>query len=813
MIMEANAYSKNKKDRRQQRGTWPWFVLNVILFPAPAYLTLLRVREVSFGKSLKHLGLTSTLIFILILSALLQLIFPAIGRLWMILPVISGFLVLYANISLRKNFHSFNIGSITKKQNLYYFVFFVLLFTVLSVLPDLDLIELNKDSAEVYKAWIGGLPFWQELLILVSGLLLLQIGYLTNSTEPFSINRAFILYACFVIFISFFYLVLYLVFDWLKIQGSFWTHFIIFLVSAIMAIDYWDVRSFGQYTRRFVFLTCTKSFSFIFLWLCLLGLPQKAASDFSANYFNKSRPAITQHFNKHLIITDRDRFESIHEASRRIRSLYTRALYRSSSEELKQINTMINENKGIIFPPDTDICSLADLIIQKSIKSSSISFDSVPVFRPVHHDWDVMLTSLLSQGIISGADLNKFIADLKKMLPDTSQGRLPDINTSSRARYVSLATNTRVDFIPPEFDLIEKLVKRNICPVLSLRLAGKDYWAALLHMDHQSGIAWFRIETLSDMEESIQVLFDSNEATELREEILSRIMIPLSIEYFRNALKHYSEAAIVFTPEGLDKALPDLFAKNDLLEIKQALLFASDPAHSTPLTFNAPQNNLFLEYAENKYTIALIKALLEPSGYKENLFFRPIASSFEHKGLARLSEIQRLLDQVKTMRDCDRIDIVSLMVANNHVNGARDLFMRLVSEKICTSDLVDCGDAFNTGREVFLLGYHEKAYDFFNIAYSRHPFNAEYEMWHHITELKLDKPQSQFYSPPWHEPDLYMYYRILKDIQDGDKDSALERLEKALKQDSHNSLAVHLMSKYFDGILDERHFFPSQEGL
>jgi hypothetical protein len=41
----------------------------------------------------------------------------------------------------------------------------------------------------------------------------------------------------------------------------------------------------------------------------------------------------------------------------------------------------------------------------------------------------------------------------------------------------------------------------------------------------------------------------------------------------------------------------------------------------------------------------------------------------------------------------------------------------------------------------------------------------------------------------------------------------LKRLENALEKDSHDSLATHLLSKYFSRPLDERHFFPAQEGL
>ncbi len=812
MVEETNARLNDIKDRRQQRGTWPWFVLNVILFPAPAHFTLLRIKDFRFGKILKHLGVTFLLFFVLLISASFQLVFPDFGRLWMLLPVLSGLLVLYANRSLRGNFKPFHISSITR-ANMLFVLFLVLIFTVLSILPNLDLIELNQKPTQGYKIWIGELPYWQDLLILVSGLLLFLVGYMTNSITPFSINRAFILYACSVVFITLLSIILILVFDWLKIQGAFGTQLVIVLLGAILAIDYWDARTFGQYTRRFFFLTCTKGFSFIFLWLCLLGLPQKAASTVSAYYFNQSRPAVTQHFYRHLVFTHRDRFKSAHEAASRMRYLYTKALYYSKADELSLITRTLDEHKGSIFPADADICRLADLINRTEIHSSSKVFDRVPIFRPVHPDWDVMLTALLMQGTISKTDLNKFIADFKTMLPKTSQGRLPAINTPSKARYVSLATKTHADFVPPRFELLEKLIEKNFCPVLYLRLAGKQYWGTLLHMDRQSGIAWFRIETLSKMGKSIQILFDSNESTDLREELLSRFMVPMSLEYLRDVLAYYSGAVVVFTPTGLEKALPDLFLEKGLAEMNRAVAFACDPALSTAPIFVDPQTNMFSAYASYTRAVALIKAMLRPTPYKRNLFSRPAVSLFDRKGVGRLNEIGSLLGRIGTLRDGDRIDIANLLVKNNHVNGAPDLFVRLTAGKRISSDLIDCHDAFMIGRKLFLLGYHEKADSYLELAFLRHPFHSEYELWHHIAGAKLKKPPAPFYSPPYHQPYLHLYYRTLTDIRKGQKDAALERLEKALEKDSHDSLSSHLLSKYFNKPLDKSHFLPAQEGL
>lgn len=812
MVEETNAHPEQVPDRRQERGTWPWFVLNVILFPAPAHFTLLRVRDFRFGKSIIHLGVTFLLVFILFISASLQLAFPGPGRLWMILPVLSGFFVLVANRSLRGNFKHFDITAVTG-AHVSFFLFLVLIFTVLTILPDLDLIELNRKSPEAYKSWIGELPFWQNLLILVSGFLLLLAGYITNSIAPVSINRAFILYACLIIFISEVSIILILVFAWLKVQGGFGTQLVIVLLAAILAVDYWDARSFGQYTRRFFFLTCTKAFYFIFLWLCFLGLPQKTASTLSAYYYDKSRPAVIQGFDKYLVFSERDRFKSAHEAARRMRSLYSRALYKSAPGELDLIAGLIHGNKGPLFPADADICRLADLIERGEIRSSTAVFERVPVFRPIHPDWDVMLTALLIQGTISKKDLNDFIAGFKTMLPKTSQGRLPYINTLYKARYVSLATNTHVDFVPPRFEFLENLLEKDICPVLSIRLAGIDYWAALLDIDRQSGIAWFRIETLPRMGKSIQVLFDSDESKALKDEILSRYMVPLSLEYFRDVLEHFSGQVVVFTQAGLDKILPDLSSEDDLEEMNRAAAFASDPVLSTSPVFADPQKNLFSEYSGYTRAVALIKAMLRPTPYEENLFSRPAVASFSRKGTGRINEIEALLGRIGTLRDCDRIDIADLLAKNNHVNGAPDLFVRLTTEKIVASDLIGCRSSLRIGRELFLLGYHKEAFRYLELAFLRHPYTPEYELWYHVAREKLKMPPAPFCSPPEHQPDLHLYYQTLVDIRKGRDESALKRLENALDKDSHDSLAIHLLSKYFGRPLDERHFFPAQEGL
>lgn len=814
MIEEMDAGSSETSDRREQRGTWPWFVLNVILFPAPAHFTLLRIKDHRFGKSLRHLGVTLLLTFALLISGALQVALPGFGRLWMLFPVLSGFIVLYANRSVRGSFKPFDVRALTRAQ-LYFIVFFALAFTLISVLPDLDLIQLSQRPYETFKSWIGPISLWQDLLIMIPALLLLLTGYLTNAIAPVSINRAVILFACFTMLTSLLWLIVFLAFGWLKIQGGFGTHLTIVLLSVILAIDYWDATSFGQFTRRFFFLTSTKGLCFVFLWLCFLGLPQKAASTLSIYYYNKTRaaPAAVQNLDRYLVFSHRDRFVSAHDAARRLRALYTRAVYEKDPESMHRIASLIAENAGSVLPADADICRLSELIRRTDIQADTVVFDRVPLFRPIHPDWDVMLTALLVQGTISKMNLNDIIADFKAMLPKSAHGRLPNIYTPYKARYVSLATRTQVDFISPRYEFLEALLEKNICPVLSIRLAGKNYWAALLRIDPSSGIVWLRIETSADTGKSIQTIFDADETVGFTGEILSRLMVPLPLKYFRNHLENYSSAVIVFTRAGLENTLPDLVAKKDLAEINHAVAFATDPELSATRPADDSGKHPLHGYADDTRTVALIKAMLTPTPYGQNILSPDKTASVAPEGSGRITEIETLLERIAILRDADRIDIADLLVRNNHTNGAPDLFIRLTTEKMVSSDLIDCGDALRIGRELFLLGYHEKAYRYLELAFLRHPFDAEYELWYHIVREKLGKPPTPFYSPPEHEPHLHLYYQTLVDMRNDRDKAALKRLERALEKDSHDSLATHLLSKYFSRPLDDRQFFPAQEGL
>ncbi len=308
----------------------------------------------------------------------------------------AGPAVLFANRHLKAEHTPLNFQSALRPHGGLLMVV-VLLFTAVIFLPFLDLIELNRGSVQSSGDWFKDLSYWQETLILMLGLCLLLAGYALNAGGSLSINRSVILFACFILFYLLILALLLRSFGWLRIQGGFFTQFTAILLAAVLALDYWDARTFGQFSRRFFFLTATKGLSFVFLWLCLLGLPQKAAAEISAYQFEKMTPDYARLSPEFLIYKYRGHFNDAHTASRRLRALYTDAFLGEDPGRLNRVAALSACQAGGPFPEDADVCRLARKITAGEIKTASLEVDSVPMFRPIHPHWDVMLTALLAR--------------------------------------------------------------------------------------------------------------------------------------------------------------------------------------------------------------------------------------------------------------------------------------------------------------------------------------------------------------------------------------------------------------------------------
>lgn len=813
--METNTSGDEKiKECRSRRGTWLWFALNVLLFPGPAYFTLLRVREFSLARSSLHFSITLFLLFLIVAAAFLQIVAPSVGEFWMLLPLLSGPIVLFLNRSLKNEFHRFEFKTVSK-QHAITLLILLLVFLVYNILPELDLIAINETRENTPKTSLQELPLWQDIIIILLGALVLFGGYVSNAYPSFSINRCIILYACFLLLSLQLFILLEIVFGFLKLTGGFGSMLGGVLLASVLAVDYYDASTFGQYTRRYFLLTCTKGISFALLCLCFVGLPQKAASMYAARAYNKVQP-LPSHFScQNFIFPYRERFKSAHEAHRRLRFLYSSALQAGEQDRLGELEHIVSREQGISLQADTDVSYLQRAVSKGEKGAVSLHWNDLPFFRPVKIDWDVMLTAIVLQNGLAVSELDQSISGFKASLPKASQGQLPDLETAFHGRYIAYATGMQVNFVPPDFESVETLLANNLIPVLCLRLSGKKYWAALVQIDHSSGLAWLRIETTRKLEKAIQLQFDANASEERRQEIMSSQYVPFSLGYLTKQVANMAEPVIVYSKEGLQAILPDRFTADTLEAINREIAGRGRQQKAADI-INAGDSPFasYSGYAGYVKAMAHIQHLLTSQEFTPDLFLEDSqqVSSIDG-GKARLQRVARILSHLDNLRDEDRMELADMLATKDHVAGDPELFKRMAAVLPVSSDLVDCESAFVIGRSLYLLGHHQEALGYFTIAFYRHPYFSEYEMWYRITLLKLGKPVPPPYSPPSREPDLYLYYQTLFDLKNNNGDAAKRRLKAALKKDSHNSLTNQLMHKYFNQPLDEDFFFQASEGL
>ncbi len=799
-------------ERRRQAGTRFWIGLNLLLFPIPSHFSLLRAREFSLKKSFFHFGMTAFLVLVLVGAAFLQILFPAVGRLWMLLPIASGILIAAFNHRVIAQFQPIQPAVLDRKQ-IGSLLLLLALLSIINIIPDVDLIELQPRTAASSVEWMTNIPLWQNAVIMVIGMLVVMTGYITSTTAAVSFNRIIILYACFIVIASQVGLILWFACKWLQLTGGFLMEFMAILLAAVLSLDYWDATSFGQFTRRYVLLTCTKGLSFLFLWLCFLGLPQKAASEYLSYYHTHAKPAPVAIPNDSLIFSDQDCFQSGHKALSRLRKLFAAAFLANRSDEAGQVVRIMEGNDALLCSAGDDVCRLKELVTAGKAASGTFSTEGIPFFRPVDGAWDVFMTALIRQGVLSVTDVSEIIAGFKATLPKSSEGHLPDLEATYDIRYVAMATRTTLNFIPPSMENLELLLEKNLVPVLSLPLCGEMRWGALLFVDRSSGIAWFRIEMDRAMEKAMQAHFDANTAGEYRETVLSHQMIPVPFSYLAAIVPQIGEPVAVLTKDGMGADLLDRFGAQSLQDINAAMALVSRAQRSLESLSGLAASESDSAYARYLNAVVRLYDLITPKSLDFKLF--PDAKQFnsDESWTSRIQRAENLVREMGPFRDMDRIPMAHYLVENNLVDQAPKLFIQLALPQPVSTNMVSCREAFEIGRRLFLMGRYPDALGYLSIAHARHPYNSEYEIWRHLVGLKLNQDMKDFRTLPKQQPGPWLYYRTLSEMQQGKAEAARKRLEKAIERDRYDSMANHLLEKYFQKPLDHTYFFPSPEGL
>jgi len=797
--------------QRDDETTGVFFVVGLLLFPVAMYLSPPRIMHNANSPWLPKPVIAIFLLFLLLASAFLQIFFPAIGKIWMVLPVASALLVVYFNSPLIKKLPPFKFSAFPGKH-ITSLVILALFFTVLQLLPELDLVDLKNDLKKPAADWLQTLPLWQSSIVTFLGIVTVLTVYLMRSPSTISVSRVIILYICYILIVSEIVIIVAFSTHIMNVNRGFFITLICVLLAAVLTDDFIEARYFGEFVNKFFLKTLPKGLNFIFLWLCLLGLPQQIASGYSVYHYNVVYPIPSgEHLVHNLVFTDRDRFDNGHKAAGKLRSLYSKIFLTENWDNLERLSVEIDNNTQIICPNGDDICQLSELSKSRNFKFGPVSDTDIPAFRPILSSWDVFLSALIRQGLIT--DTDEVIAGFKSNLPNASKGNLPDIFSFHDANFVSLATDVPLFFIPPSFENVEFLLKEDIVPIVLLYLSGRPYWGAIITIDHDNAVVLVRTETSGTADSSIKKIYDSDRVDKYKDEIMSRQVTVLPLEYFQSLFTDTRSPIIVFAGEKDLIALERRFDNKELMEIKKAIgslhNYQNLPSAGTAAN-EGPRQSEYADYVNN---IAKVKHLLQPRGLDYGLFPNPDNMGLNKSWKERQEEVKEVLQEIDRLPARDRIDISYTLVNDNNVYSNPELFIQLAKKFPDYNNTIACDEAFTIGKQLFLLGHHKESLPYLELSSKRYPFFTSYEIWYHLSLLKNDNHVPKPYSNIKSNGGMWLYYQTLRDIKDGNSKGALKRLEKTIKKDSHNSLANHLLHKYFGTSLDEDYFMAAPEGL
>jgi len=443
------------------------------------------------------------------------------------------------------------------------------------------------------------------------------------------------------------------------------------------------------------------------------------------------------------------------------------------------------------------------------VSGSSGGLEAV-FLRPIHGDWDVFLAAMSMQ---QGADVDfaKQISSFKAKLPKAAEGELPSLQYPHDAQLAAYATGQKAVFVQPTLQNLKTILDKKLIPIALLSLTGKEKWGAVLSVDEEKKLAIVLLGTSGEIQNNIQRLFDSDKAQENKNEILSRMIVFIPLESLREIIEDGGNPIIAVTNADSMKKMDAAFGR-DYLNAMEAV--AANDRRIDIFNDPASKKSAAGSSADTEYlrSITKIKQLLD-SGETDYEAFLSNSRAEVYNWEQRIGAVEKIIDAVGELKEKDRFYIGYLLAKERNIQATRNLFLRLTDRPIKLNSMVDCREAYAIGKNLYLLGRYEAAFRYLNLAQARHPLAPNYERWFKIAALKangevLDEPAV---TPS--DPGLALYHKTLIDIENGEQDQALERLEAAVETDSHDSMANHLLNRYFGRPLDSTYFFDCPEGL
>ncbi|PCJ21263.1 MAG: hypothetical protein COB02_01380 [Candidatus Cloacimonadota bacterium] len=775
----------------------PKFIIffKFLFFPLIALLESLCFDKDSFDKNLVTILGVFILIITYILVVLLQVFYIEYKTELFTINTMIGFLCItfYSGLAFRLSEESNNIQ---KKDYLVYLLFFSLIY----LLPTIDLFGVNEKIVVTRNITP---VFWLNALMSFLSISLTFYMFKLFSPKKNKI-RVFFIFLCFSsLFVVQAIAVWEILLNLLDSSGTWFNYIIIYFVGIILAFDYRNCQSTLGFLKIWFQKTLVKMIN-IFVILLIYE------NAFPLIFHTIHKEIYQQNILQDNILTKAsllDYNDANHNLNFRYKGnlIYKSLLFDKAPEQSNPIKWLLLDSKDL--KQKSSILASLKSHIKETSKYPNFKINKELFFRPVDAEWDVMIAVAKLQGLIK--DHTQVISKFKTNTSEKNYGSLPSMNLSHTILFAKEVLGVDVSVIEPKFSYVEELLENKLFPILQIDISENTYYAAIISLDQKNGYALLRIESGYSWQRGIIKIYDSAKSEKLFSRVVSEQVVILPISELKKILNVQNAPLTIFSDNKTISSILKI-PKKDLKDIQRASYYQE--IHS----FDNTRYIDFLSNGKNKFANTIVLSQWIRSYLKQNqISFDDL--NFQKTLLDRESEINQILDYLKSIK----LTISSKIYLGGLL--ARE-FPRLSKNHKLLQDILyvqeeDLGDYTMTfalhsfAVSLYLQGSYEKALPYFKIINKRFPKKFNYEIDYKLCLLKLNKDVGKFKSFINKKSGKWIYFEFLQLFLKGDKGLAKKILDKVLKKDPHNKMAVQLKQKYLEKKNDLQFEFISYRGL
>ncbi|MCO4783080.1 MAG: hypothetical protein KC646_12215 [Candidatus Cloacimonetes bacterium] len=768
-------------------------VLSFLFFPLISLIESFSFEKGSLKRNLKTLSGALILSASYITNIFLQIFYTAHISSFFVINLVIGLLCMDFH-SNNKELHKVEGKGFSKTQLWSLGVFL----SIVSVLPNIDLFGIRDMLIEPRT---GLLELWQTCLLSI--LFVCLSLYLYQITRPKGVDiKMFLLLYCFTaLFASQVLGYWEALLNILNLSGSWLNHFVIYLVGAVLALDYKNCKSTMGIIKTWFQKTLLKMINILVVLLMYEGA-------FAPISYFIHKEMYEQNLIQDMALTRASLLDidnSNHAINYRIKTnlINKRLLFHKSPQDSSYIQWLLEQNDDLQFK--SSILNDLKNYMKESSKFPVLDVDQDLFFRPVDSEWDVLIAVARKQGLIT--DHNQVVSKFKTNNSEKNYGALPSMKLLHTVSFVQEVLGVESTMIEPKLSSVTTLLANNLYPIVQFDLSQVTYYGAIVDLDLENGFALLRMES-GVLKEGLAKLYDAGLDKKHFQRIVSEQTLIVPIRDLEKTLNLCDlPMAVLESPKKVSNLLA--ISEKELSYTKRAAYFQE--IHAIDNTRYEKLINL----SNEQFTKSMVLAQWLYD-YLHQYSLSNADISLASKRLPRDQEFSMILSYLKDVPLSKRSKIrlggclfeefpklgpkLTLLLDYLYVDG-QDIGDYAMSTKL-----------YNFATGLYLHGQYKKALPYFKIINARHPKSFKYEISYKLCQLQLGEPTSSFKSFIIKKHGKWLYFRFLKLFKSGDKDQARLLLDSVLKDDPHNKMAIQLLQKYYDK--NETQFeFTSFKGL